>query len=885
MLITVLRHEKTRAYYAGPLDEPLGRPDKVTRQITPVPRWPRKRLFDALKKRFESAAMLHPLQPASWVRDSPATGPRFAKTWIGDPSLNLVVPVGLADVDRTPKEPWPENLGKAAVDFVVQRLTEAGYAPTFAYSTRCGLRVGWILNEPCPAQFWRAAWGRFLTETVGDLLTYAPLNLDKVDTACLGPEHNFYLPKVRRNGIDLDPYIVIDEGKRLTLPVNKETDEQTASPTERRRLDILSAATPETDFAVISDEERWKRLGLFAFANDTHIPNRATDPHDLPPNWVNLALRDKNPIRGWRARAAYLAGLAVSNLARQWVDHKEILREAREVPQHLFRGCEHNAGPVCPKQCHDGEGYGYYCACVAIYVSELADSPVEQDRVRVLLSADLAKQTQDFISALRNVAYRMGSWVMMPHRHGLHPVTNPAGMRLALHTVSHVIKRVPRKNTDGATSHAEIPVQVPTEGARAVMSAPGLESLREVQAVVHTPAVRPDGTIALTHGFDAPSGLYYAPGEDWPDPPDLDAPRVAERLTATLWSELPFIDECDRALTLALALTGVLRPTLPFPVPWGIITGNRRNIGKTKLARSLACLALGRVPSPLPNNMNATEFQKQLVAAAKAQLWVLYVDNQTKTFGNSHLAELVTSMRLGARIFQTHDRVDVPFRTFGLTTMNDGAVDLDFESRTAFVRLERDPNETFRPTTTSPDVLVERDPNGFRMDLLAIYAEYTKAGKPNNIEPWPRFEQWTHEVAGCVEWATGVNPLSGSEAYLAELKENNNPTRDLLEWICHTLGHRQTSLAGTLIERRKHPTAEGVELDAILSEIEEREQRERDPFNARSLAKLLTRLSKNPPDGYAIEIRTNNRGRSETTITGPASADPAPQTVAQRLNL
>ena len=816
--------------------------------------WDRLSLLDALQREWDGDAHAQVVCPRSMV-ESASKVPRIGKAAVADhPEMDWVLPIVFIDLDREPHDWWPT--GEVAADALrgaLGLLSSVGLRPFAAYATHKGLRFGFVLSEPVSADKW-GWYERFLNEQIVPL-PWAALGLSATSpTECKSIAQLFRLPRVNRpglpEGLELPP-VHIDEGAPLLVPNAQDSD---AVP-----LSGGSSGPPpqQIPLPLPPEDPLWVRAGLFAWSTVPYLPTAAD--YASPPPWLT---ERPDGVQGLRSTIRHLAGRAVYRLHRSGMAPEDIPGAVWRLLASPSSTCRHGHD-------HSGAGPDYLWALVNLWASEL-----EPPKTRVVQSTDLNAMVESFVGALQPSIYRRGNQPARPVLDGLQPITKISQMRLALDRVARVVQVAPGKDGEAP---GEKPMVISKDHAELVLAA-DLSTLRPVEAVVRTPQITSEGEIEIRHGYDAVGRLYYAPEASWPEPPRVDgqggADELAWRLLETLCSEIPFQADTDAAAALLAALTATLRPTLSYPVPAFLVTANRRNVGKTRLGRALCTLATGSMPGSVGADMSAKDWHKELIALAQTGQWVIFIDNQTSRLGNPHLAGLVVNRRISGRIFRTHDRVDVPLRAFILATMNDATVDRDFETRTVAIRLHRGAGEDCDPRTESPDTIAQREHLALRMQLMEIWAAYLRAGKPWDLDRrrMERFEEWDRDLGGCVAWAMGVDPLAATEAFLVEAADRDNPDRDLLEWILAGAVERQVrGLAAQLSAERRGADPRGVELEAILSAIEERD-RSGNPHNARTLAKYLKSLQGDPPAGFSISSERRG-GTATTTITGPGDSD------------
>ncbi|MEV4384378.1 hypothetical protein AB0J68_01415 [Micromonospora sp. NPDC049580] len=194
------------------------------------------------------------------------------------------------------------------------------------------------------------------------------------------------------------------------------------------------------------------------------------------------------------------------------------------------------------------------------------------------------------------------------------------------------------------------PVQAtfPRTAARIPLDVPDmLPNLRTLRGVVHTPIVRPDGSLLEEPGYDPATGLLHLPE------PGLVVPRVSEQPTAgdvadatklllEMVDGFPFVSEHYRANYLGALLTPLLRSLTPPPYKLHAIEAHQPGSGKTLLAQLARLIHGGVFRAELPED--DAELRKQITAILSITTGpVVILDNVSGALKSSTLAGLLTT--------------------------------------------------------------------------------------------------------------------------------------------------------------------------------------------------------------------------------------------------
>lgn len=229
-----------------------------------------------------------------------------------------------------------------------------------------------------------------------------------------------------------------------------------------------------------------------------------------------------------------------------------------------------------------------------------------------------------------------------------------------------------RTSGDGdAVRHLPSPTTCST-----ILATPEWHGVEQLRGVIHTPALRPDGTVIQRPGFDRETGLYLAGnlemGRPIPDRPTSEDIKYAlDLLLNWMLHDFPWVDHADRANCLAFLLTELLRPRLSCPAPLAGITAPDRGSGKTFLAATGEILYGGRQYTWPEND---AEMRKQITTMLRESTApVLVFDNvpAERVVEYPAFAGLLTRRTWSDRLLGQSREVEVPNdRTWAVTGTN-----------------------------------------------------------------------------------------------------------------------------------------------------------------------------------------------------------------------
>ena len=146
------------------------------------------------------------------------------------------------------------------------------------------------------------------------------------------------------------------------------------------------------------------------------------------------------------------------------------------------------------------------------------------------------------------------------------------------------------------------------------------DNLRHLRGVAHTPVLRHDGTILAEPGYDASTGLLFLPEQGLtvpsvPDRPTQEQVRSAVEFILRPVAQFPFVREDHRATWVGLMLTPLLRPLLPPPYQFAVITATNPGSGKTLLAELIGMVHGHVMRGELPRDQE--ELRKAVTATLR----------------------------------------------------------------------------------------------------------------------------------------------------------------------------------------------------------------------------------------------------------------------------
>lgn len=305
------------------------------------------------------------------------------------------------------------------------------------------------------------------------------------------------------------------------------------------------------------------------------------------------------------------------------------------------------------------------------------------------------------------------------------------------------------------------PASVPPAIVEMVLAEPS-EALPRLTAVVAAPVFTADGRLIATPGYDAASGVYYAPPDGFAVPPIPPVPEprtvaMAVELLSDLLCDFPFAAAQDKAHAFALLLLPYVRDLIRGPTPLHAITAASPGTGKTLLAQVISALVLGRTVDLLTLSDDEDEVRKRITAAMMRGQNLVVLDNLTGDIGSAQLAAAITAEVWSDRRLGQSTLIDAPNRAAWCCTVNNPRFSRELARRCV--------NIHFDPRCDAP---WER--GGWKYDLpgyacanrshlvaacLVLVQHWLATGRSKGTARLGGFEAWS-DVIGGVLHAAGV---------------------------------------------------------------------------------------------------------------------------------
>jgi hypothetical protein len=308
------------------------------------------------------------------------------------------------------------------------------------------------------------------------------------------------------------------------------------------------------------------------------------------------------------------------------------------------------------------------------------------------------------------------------------------------------------------------PVDPPIEVARDILFALGPSDwgLPELLNVIEAPALRPDGSILDTPGYDSSTKLFYEPAKNLavhvPENPTTDEISTAVECITEIFLDYPFADDkSSKANMLAGLLTPICRPAITGSTPLLLIGATIAGSGKTMLSEIIAIIATGSAAGLHSAPTDETEWRKTLTSILLEGTSVVVFDNIAHLLDSPVLCMALTAVTYSDRVLGISKSMAAAVNCSWIATGNNIQVGGDMPRRCYWVRIKpNDPNPSQRSDFKHAELKAWVTDNRSRLlsALLTIARAWFAAGKPiAKQRQFGGFQNWANTLGGILDHA------------------------------------------------------------------------------------------------------------------------------------
>lgn len=294
-------------------------------------------------------------------------------------------------------------------------------------------------------------------------------------------------------------------------------------------------------------------------------------------------------------------------------------------------------------------------------------------------------------------------------------------------------------------------------------------SFPEVNAVVGSPILRPDGSILSERGYDALTKTFLTTTltlPAMPDHPTRDDALAALELLSDLINEFPFVTEdgssAHQSVALAAMISATTRGLYPV-VPATILSAPAPGTGKSYLADLIALIATGQRCAAMAAGRDEAETEKRLDGAILRGLPIVAIDNLNGTIGGDKLCMIVERPVIDVRALGKSDMLQVPNSFTVLGNGNQIELSIDIARRCLLCQLDaNEERPELRHFSKRPDVLISEERGRYVGACIIIVRAWQLAmgAGERPIRPaLASFEVWSDIVRSALSWLGQADPV------------------------------------------------------------------------------------------------------------------------------
>jgi hypothetical protein len=289
--------------------------------------------------------------------------------------------------------------------------------------------------------------------------------------------------------------------------------------------------------------------------------------------------------------------------------------------------------------------------------------------------------------------------------------------------------------------------------------------LPTLERIVTYPVFAPDGRVIDQPGYDAETGIVYAPPVDLQLEPVPKLPTAVDVQAAvallTEWiGEFPFVTAADQVHILAVLLARFLRAAIRGPEPLVLIEKPSPGTGATLLIDVLALCITGRPVDAFTEAKDEDEWRKKITTALLTGPDLIVIDNLRAPLTSGHLASALTRESWQDRLLTTNQMVSPPIRCGWVATANNPILSDEMMRRAVTCRLDAKVDRPwertgFRHADLRSWTLTHR--GALIRACLVLGRAWFVAGQPPGTETLGMYEGWCRVIGGVL----GVAGLPG----------------------------------------------------------------------------------------------------------------------------
>ena len=302
-----------------------------------------------------------------------------------------------------------------------------------------------------------------------------------------------------------------------------------------------------------------------------------------------------------------------------------------------------------------------------------------------------------------------------------------------------------------------------------------------LHGIISAPTIRHDGSLLQKAGYDRQSKLLFNPdGVTYPkvsDTPSHDEVVKALALWQSLLEEFPFVDDVDRSVAIAAAMTFLQRKSLNLSPAFGI-TSPDFGTGKTYLVDVFSTTATGSTAAVIQTG-DDEEFRKRLETELLQGSSAIALDNISLELRSDTLSAMLTSEFIKPRTLGSHYSTELPTNLVLTITGIQLKICADLIRRLLRIRLDAQVESPWKRSFKNDPLKIVRERRGeYVAALLTMRRAYHVSGQTINFNSHCGYEQWSNSIRGTVKWLGLADPFDS-----VELVKEKDPEKAVLTVI------------------------------------------------------------------------------------------------------
>jgi hypothetical protein len=294
---------------------------------------------------------------------------------------------------------------------------------------------------------------------------------------------------------------------------------------------------------------------------------------------------------------------------------------------------------------------------------------------------------------------------------------------------------------------------------------------RRIAGITDVPVLRPDGTLLTTPGYDAQTGLWYAPAIDVPpipEQPTREETRAAVEELEQILNVFPIVSRAHRSSMLASLLTPFARLAFQGPSPLFLLDAPGEGLGAVQSADILGWLLCGGPITRMEKSPSERQFRKQLIRLKTPENGLVLFEELQELRSASCLSTALLAWHWSDAPPQRERRSVTWFGRSSNAMLSrstaEGILPIRFYDTADHVR------ETSFDWPRSLEEWCAARRARFVHAALVLLRAFLCAGRPEQERPvWVRFQAWSELIGGALVWAGFEDPLHARRALAAAI--------------------------------------------------------------------------------------------------------------------